>query len=464
MKILFTFCCMLPATALLAQQFVPVPDFDQFVKNSGHAYVSKILGQNSYTLKPQRPTTLQQRVIAQSVATGGSMFDSTVFRYNSVHRGSAYRFPAMREFELYSFHISVGNEVIPYAYQSGNSYDVLADTFIDYSSTGKTDENVAYYNASLTYDSFYNAHYWEGEETKFRCRIRYNAAGQTDSVMDDFKAESDSEYSPYQLIVYAYDDDLIIGDTTYSGTSSDFIRGAGYHYNAGGKPDTITVYYDYGSIEVATFIAFSYTGDGKVQTAYTYRMNEGTYALQHKDSFGYTTAIDYPTYYEGIDNITTDPEGYKYRFYIGDAGMPDSLVIEKFSDGAPWAFSRSARYTYNDYGNPDHIIERWAGTTDERYSSFYYEEYDDGLGISTPGRLTTVLYPNPCTGYVHLVCEEQGTFEAHFTDIAGRLVKRCFVKGTGHVNKVDISGLAPGVYMLGIAGNGKAGFNKLVIR
>jgi len=353
---------------------------------------------------------------------------------------------------------------VEHAYQSQDSYGVLADSFVVYNPEGQINmQSVPYYNAANAYDSFYNSYIWAGDTSKFRCRIRYNADGSIDSVLDDTLYPGDETYTITQKIVYSYEEGIARGDTTY-GDGPDFIRAAAYHYNADGKVDTITVFYDYGSITVSTFVAFSYTGEGNVKTAHTYQLSEGGYQLNHKDSFGYTTGFDYPTYYEGIQNLLTgpEPEGYRYRFYA-DGSLPDSLVAEEFTGDAPWAFSRSARYYYNDYGNPDHIVNYWAGWPEERITNFYYEEYDDGLSIKMPQQLTTTIYPNPSRGYVHIACKESGVFAISISDIAGKQVMGGVIKGDGYANTMDVSALVPGIYILRIAGRNTAGFHKLII-
>lgn len=465
MKSIWTFCCLLLATGLFAQPPAITTDVAQYVNGSGKIYVAQVLAHNSYATKLQKPTATKQRVIAQVYHSDISVADSVVFVYNSNERGSTYRFTPWDDVGQYRYHLFVGNHIVEHAYQSQDSYGVMADSFIVYNPEGEINmQSVPYYNAANTYDSFYNSYIWAGDTSKFRCRIRYNADGSIDSVLDDTLYPGDDTYVTTQKIVYSYEDGIAVGDTTY-GDGPDFWRAAAYHYNTDGKADTITVFYDYGSITVSTFVAFAYTAEGNVKTAHTYQLSEGSYYLNHKDSFGYTTGFDYPTYYEGVQGLLTgpEPEGYRYRFYADDGSLPDSLIAEEFTGDAPWTFSRSAYYTYNDYGNPEHIVNYWAGWPEDRITNFYYEEYDDDLSINMPQQLLATLYPNPCAGYVYIACKESGVFAISISDIAGKQMMDGFIKGDAYVNTVDISALPPGVYSLRIVGEGIAGFNKLII-
>lgn len=465
MKPLFTLGWALFCSSLFAQQPVATADFKSLVKSSEQHYISTVLDRNAYVAKLQKPTTERQRLIAQSLYAGATLSDSAFFKYNSLLRGSEYKFAPWDLYMRYRHHLYVGNDIVPHAYQSVSTYNVLADTISSYRpATGLYMQSVAYYNDLQQYDSFYNAYLFGGDTTRFRCRIAYNADATIDSVSDDFES-SDGVYTPAEIIVYTYEDDRSIADTTYSAGGTGFLRAADYRYNTAGKVDTIGVYYDYGTITLNTFVAFDYYPAGNVKTAKTYHLIGSTYSLHRSDSFGYTSGFDYPSFYEGVNGITVpaELEGNRFRYYITGSALPDSFVTEEFEGTADWAFTAASHFTYNSFGNPQKIATRRAGSATNWVAYFHYETYDDGLSISMPKNLSTTVYPNPAKGQLNVACAEAGVFDVNIVDVSGRHLVKTRINGSGQLNTIDVSKLPAGVYGLVLEGKAQYGFNKFTI-
>lgn len=105
------------------------------------------------------------------------------------------------------------------------------------------------------------------------------------------------------------------------------------------------------------------------------------------------------------------------------------------------------------YNSTDDVVERvmlhWDKPTNA-YQYFMRRVYSNFSRISgtnaglTPLQVT--LYPNPTSGFLHIQTEKQALATLSLTDLSGRMVLQQKLEAI--VNKVDISALAKGVYLV----------------
>jgi hypothetical protein len=83
-------------------------------------------------------------------------------------------------------------------------------------------------------------------------------------------------------------------------------------------------------------------------------------------------------------------------------------------------------------------------------------------GVEDAARLGVQFFPNPASTYCNVLLNEtwQGKTEFVLYSMSGQQVRR--QSAAGHEVQIDVSGLAPGLYMLKISSNSKTAMVKIV--
>jgi len=407
-----------------------------------------------------KPTAIKQRVIAQAFDIDGEI-DSTTYSYSGTN-GSAFDYNNFYE-------LSYSTEFIPDmkpAYLPSYmraSTDIKAGTINSYGDDELYYQASAFYNASGKMDSVYSHDVTADFYPFKRLYLNYNGEGHFGSGIaymssDDMAYELESK----REITYS-SPGRISGDSIFSYSGSDWTLSEtyAYHYNSEGRADTITY-------EDEKYV-YTYLGDGRVSTIRNYvLMMDGELNLLMSDSFGYTTGIDYVTYFQEIYYFGDMIDGTKILQYPGDGGRPDSLEMYSFDEDV-WIKSAVARYRYNSFNNPESIsIE---GTDDGEPVSaqirFYYEEYDDGTSLEDIADSKSFsVYPNPFRNYLTINYagkDIKGTVSWKLADITGREVFKGTLNLQQGANRIDIPEIAPGNYIITLRdASGKTWASKLV--
>lgn len=100
--------------------------------------------------------------------------------------------------------------------------------------------------------------------------------------------------------------------------------------------------------------------------------------------------------------------------------------------------------------------------------SYYRRPTTAGIGDATTTASNLEVYPVPATEQLHirLLATTTGTITADLMDMTGRLAQHATIDaqaGTTAATTLPVSGMAPGIYMLRISGNGATQSRKVVI-
>jgi hypothetical protein len=183
------------------------------------------------------------------------------------------------------------------------------------------------------------------------------------------------------------------------------------------------------------------------------------------------TVSAWVAYSPGIDS-TTDTIGYDEGTLVVQAYATvwsvDSMVGSGFVNITPsdtfYQVTATLDYTTSDF--PVHTLRilftSSGGTGDVLDSSTLY--VDDLSMTSTPnppppvsasvlnGAQQVQVYPNPAKGFVYVTAPDNSEYTYKVLNISGQTILHSNVKGTG---KVDISGLAAGMYLYVVTGPDK---------
>lgn len=438
-----------------------------------HELLDRILRGQSTNKLQQKPTGIQQRIVAQAseFQLAGTM-DSATFEYGGP-KGSTFDFNSLN----YSYSTSFTNLYDPiFRYPgSDNPLNMLADSIKTY-----TDGELSYF-ADARYrsdhkidSSFANYDDGSGSFTRSKDINSYNTQGAL------VKTSNFQELSPGVLALF------ITKTYTYNSTftrvdrDSTWIAFSGapelygittYHYT-GTKLDSMLVFDVQGTtLNKNTTIRLTYNTAGKITTLKSYDHTSGVPVLSYSDTIGYTAGVAYMTFFQEdyFDETGTFTDGQREVKYVGSNGLPDSIRSFQREDATSgYVYFASLLPKYNAFNNPEafYITLAMTGTDTVGRMSFYYDTWEDGLSIKpVVASKDFNVYPNPFIGDVNIDWKgKQPTMATlRLVNMAGQEVYRKATTLVPGKNTFSIPAVSSGNYMLLIQdAKGTSWSNKMI--
>lgn len=441
----------------------------QNAPDKNHILLRDLLRHQS-TNTAQKPTGLQQRVIAQS---SSNMFspevDSNTFKYTGT-RGSSFDFNGLD----YRYNTSFTNTYSPLFRFPGDPRPetLLADSIRSYTDGQLYQYARAYYRTDNKIDSVTNGYDdGSGGFTPYKSINTFNPQGfltKSFSLMESTPGVLDT------ALIYGYSYNSTFSrverDSIWIMNSTPILVGVTtYHYN-NNKLDSMLSWDPQAGPEPLNKYSFTYYNDGKLRTIKNYDYETGSPLLYYADTLGYTSGVDYHTFFqEEYYEDGNFSDGYREVKFPGANGLPDSIqAYERGSAVAAWGYSATLLPEYNSYHNPVafYITTALTGTDTMARSFFYYETYNDGLSVKPLATNADFnVYPNPFTD--NLSIEWKGKQQSNTTiqliNIAGQEVFKTSVKLNNGANSIHIPALNSGHYVLMIRdAEGKSWSHKMV--
>jgi hypothetical protein len=422
----------------------------------------------------QKPTGTAQRVIAQVYNETGYA-DSTRFKYTGT-RGSSYEHNVLN----FGYNMYYGSNYPPIftsSYQNDPS-KMLADSIISYEDTVVYHVSKGYYRNDNKLDSFTSTSISSPNPDYVERNLHTFYPGgylkEATSLYDD---GTTSGINQIRRLTYSSNYDRVMTDTLLADDGASGVEPfvvTEYHYNAQGKPDTVTTLFNFGT----DFIPFSkavigYTADQKVRTIRTYDVapNSSQLSLYQTDTFAYANNSTYFTFWENttLDEDGNLSDGQRWIKNVGTNGLPDSINIYS-NDGTAWSEQITLHYTYNSFSNPVTLNATMGGAPEDGMITFYYETYDDGQVNSikpVAENKDFTVYPNPFSNNISIDWKgkAQNNVTVSLTNIVGQEVFKTELKLNAGQNTIALPALTSGNYILLLQdANGKSWSNKMVKR
>ncbi len=474
-KFLWSILVVLPIGNTFAQDQV----FTSFASEEAEqrAYILGLLDRQFNASTQEKPTGLQQRVVAQvwrnANANDG---DSTTYSYSGSN-GSRFNYNLFLYNTFYTENYESGflppTSVNMQPLYANNIQNVLADTITHYNSGEfKFREHCAYTQSNKI--SIVNAEYNASSFIdRGRSILTYNNNGLCNAHYYSVWNLPDNA-DTNEITKCAFDNNRPLVDSFWRKENGVWSLKAitNHFYDVAGKPLVDSGYWDYGTgFMLSKCMQFSYYPDSKIQTVTLTNFSGGNEIFnKQRDSLGYTNGANYVTYWEHRSNTPSMPTASSIRReirYPGATGQPDSAKV--FRQNYTSILETTNYYHYNSFGNPEHIaiaIASHTGPPPHHVINFYYETYDDALStadIQMDDVFT--IYPNPFND--KLIISKKG--------IHGKLIVKMFnvlgqetLQTTLPSNRRDhiisTSGLNPGYYLLQFQDDNGSVWTKKVIK
>lgn len=244
---------------------------------------------------------------------------------------------------------------------------------------------------------------------------------------------------------------------TYSYTGSDLTYSVGLQYASGVWEERSKIY-------------LTYNADHSVHTdSMSDYMFTGTWEPSTTDSFGYTTGVDYWTYYRQRYYDGPDMDDFIATKHVSASGLPDTFYVadhSTYSGVAPsyLVYGMRAGFTYDSYNNPVtystvyyNITDSASGagsygTTSAAEGHYYYEPYTT-TGINNIPKVQEAMsmYPNPATNELNIsrpsAVKGDHTI-INFTNALGQIIRTESMPWMKETETFSLAGFAPGMYIV----------------
>jgi hypothetical protein len=416
----------------------------------------------------QRPTALQQRVVAQKRSyfdDGVVISDSCAYRYSGVN-GSRYDFNEVGYAEIFEarYEPMYNNHRYPYS-----SMFMLADSILNYDGEGLEILSVAFYRPDKKMDSSIYYSFEPGSTEILRSDFEYSSAGM---LKYDRRYFSEDNGSTYQLVgynSYEYDNSntRVVRDSFVS-LESALVWVNAYDYDAQGIMSSLVQYVHLPGVADSNRISFSYHPNGLLRTAdFEYPSEDGAWQVNYRDSIGYDPTGQYYTYWleEAFVYLNGTPikSGVSLkRQFPGANGVPDSVLHYHWSpDLDDWVSEVRWEYEYNEFFNPvklTSISNTETGQVVDGYYEFFYETYDDGLSATSVSKeLSLDVYPNPFDQTIHIAWKAAAQpVDLQLINMLGQTVYSRTMNMQQGLNQIDVPGLSRGIYVLKLKAGDKS--------
>lgn len=429
-------------------------------QHAGSAVIHNMLSRQWSNTAAQKPTGIQQRVIAQGLTdlTGSEVsLDSFLFKYSGTN-GSVY------DYNQFGYNQSFEPVYAPM--QIDHRYDadpmkLLADTIINYYDEELYSMERASYRSDKKLDSIFG---YEPDGSDFslysKTFMHFTATGHIDTVT----AMEGQPMDIYSIHSYKYNtgETKLLTDTVFMPDMPGTYFAYQYKYNAtSGRLDTSYATYQTTPNTQRNRVIYDYYSDGKIRKTTSQSFTNGAWTTDGFDSLGYTAGVNYYTYWKQSHTFFDGTQNVEYSYltrqFPGTGGAPDSSVSYN-SDFMTNEWTRESKivYTYNSFGNPVKLVgtdfDEDGTATPEGFINFYYETYDDNLAIRPVTENTALaVYPNPFTNSINIDWKEQktGKISLKLTNIAGQDVFKTTLNLTPGKNAISIPAtLSHGQYIL----------------
>lgn len=429
------------------------------------AIIQNILNNQLGNTTAQKPTGIQQRVIAQSRARISNTFlyiDSFVYKYSGKN-GSRYNYNQIGYNVVFKPVYTPMN--IDYLLDP-NPLNLLADSILMYSQNYIAEIDRAFYRTDKKIDSVH-VRYLDGTGLNNLANdiVSYDSSNNiaTVCILKDYGVGLDT----YSVCKYYYNvsNTHVVADTLITAGAPYGHYSHRYSYSASGRLDTFSFTSDnYGTIDFRSRTLYDYYNDGKLRKTTLQHLESGSWNTRGYDSLGYTSGADYYTYWKHVQlNSRQLTEQYP-----GTMGGPDSALQYNW-DHLGNELITKYKYEYNTFGNPVKITATPVGPVASQslsYINFYYEDFDDGLSIKPVAENKDfTVYPNPFSNAINIDWKgkQPGNVMVKLINVIGQEVFETPLKLRTGKNLISIRDMDIGNYILLIQdAAGKTWSSKLI--
>jgi len=464
------------ATSLNAQTFKP----QRKPLTGVEAYRKQmLLKANATPSTAQKPTTMQQRVIAEAgYEVNGPVLtksDTTLFKYSG-GRGSKFDYN-----ELYHNYYFPGNgDPALDALDFGN-INVKADTARYYSVTptaGLQEEMTSSYtstNKVLDY-RFRTV----SNNQRQRSVNNYDAQGRID-LMTGFEWNNTTQQwdSLTRRVVTYNAQNEVLSDTVFAYNFGEWTpyQAQSFTYNANHKPIAGLMKMDpalAGTFMDLYTIVLEYYPNNTLK-ALQVDVNQGMGLNPYqRDSFAYDPANMYQTFEQIWDyDVTAGDWVLSTRTLrnVNTAGLPDTTQFFSWNQtGDSFDLNGIVTTAYNSYSNPtlmQSYSDNGAGLDNVYRYFFYYEDFDPTAVSNIPGAEENMkVYPNPVYDRVSVNWKADGKqVNLSVINAAGQLMHSESINRVRENEQISVSNLSPGVYWLTVnAANGAVLYKTTLVK
>ncbi len=297
-------------------------------------------------------------------------------------------------------------------------------------------------------------------EPRDRYAILYNATGKRTGAVWATESAVPDMFLPRANSYVSYDgSSRIIADST----AGYIVQRWTYHYDAGGRVDTVVFAMQNvpgGPIRDNARSVFTYDAAGRV-TLYTGEQTvfpTTDFIPDFKDSLVYTVGLPFPiaTYIWSYNGTALELD-QQASYTLNAVGLRDTLRLYNGTG----ILTDLRTYFYTPAGHLAHFNSYIgaSGATPIEQGNFYYEAYDPSLSVPRPPAISSAAaaYPNPANEALQVrwdPCALAAT-EISLCDAAGRSLPVRRACGTAGQAAVDLRGLPAGFYTLTLLGAGR---------
>jgi|GEM_PF-2542468 len=236
-------------------------------------------------------------------------------------------------------------------------------------------------------------------------------------------------------------------------------------YNAQGQVNTDTLLIDLGAGLIPMGLTlFNYYPTGELQTL-TYKVIGLTNTWEHlmKDSLGYSNSA---MVFERIFTWN----GMNWENFVEDTrhlnanNLPDSVFIRGWDASSnAWQLSEVYVYTHNSNGNPDGVD--LYDNTNSLWLKFhyYYELYNDDLGVGHETKQSFTVFPNPVTSILQVNSADTGPVSVQLLSLTGQVVMNRNYENGSKIT-ISMASLPAGTYLLKLNDKGQTLHSQLVVK
>lgn len=441
------------------------------------AVIRQLTGSGQQATAAKTTATTDERLIAQSAysyndsaGTGAIVWmktDSAEHKYSAEH-GSYFNLNSVSfnpYYQIYSSMFLGQGQTIGFR-DKDNKPDILSDSSHYYYVMDSLEHIETTYSV---YDSSENIKQYTDDYFAFgfgeQYKNTFNSSGLSSIT---YLTNSGSTWDTTEYRTLGYTGTQLTKDSTYYYYAGilDPEYSYQYTYDPSGKATRMSLMtYDAGA--GTWYEAYRYDLDyyptNKLQKM-TVSYSDGTSPLdvEEVDSFGWTTGVNYYTYYD-YRSISTGMVQYLQTLtkHVSAAGLPDSVQLTTIDFSVSDTLSNITTYTYDTYKNPVLSTTYMRSTGSMAYDSvtamghFYYQPYTKGsVGISTVANAATTIkvYPNPASNELFITQADAATTGDIATvkifNITGQLVVNTTVTPTNGSTRIAIDALPQGTYLV----------------